>query len=507
MTNEGKFKKTLNDLIQSKEFEFDEANWEKASGMIDDYRKGNGKRVPYLILSAVVLSIAVLTGLWLLNGSDAASTSKKESQPAQMAATAPVNSPVAENGPRHQHQAPVQEISSVEKSTRPAQQEIIASPATTASKENSSPLEQNTRREKTKKETKTPVLGQGFTEQTTTSPNVGALNPPVSEQPISVANTQDPSEKEKILAQMPAHKATMAPEKEEETSVSEPLMSEKMTAVVSPTAPNETNSSITNTPASTTGETAMVETAIEGTTVASEPPKGVGVYPVLPAADSAMLANTAAVSFEEKEKPLLFSVEAGVSYLYGWKNPGKTDASGYNPFVGLNYFQALMDKVSVSVGIQYTSVSRLSYSSHTTKVSQLGLGEESKITVFTPSKLHYLLLPVRFHYRFSPQHVAGLGCNLAYLLTVETDIETYDQTIKGTGGHTVYKDKGYTEGFRQFDVQMTAFYRRRLTSNLSCHAEIFYGLSDVKNNDFFKSNVFERNSGLKISLVYNIQKR
>lgn len=514
MNNEGKFKKTLNDLIQSKEFEFSESDWQNASAMIDDHRRGKGRRTPVLWLSSLVLGVAILGGLWLNNAGNV-SVLKENSGATPLLAEKKIQTQQTTSTTLEAISSELKnESSTTVKEPKPAnnfklqtakESPALAEQVTTPIPPNQPAIVSDATPNSTSKLTKAHI---------TPNDSESTRNEKKNDQTSSLQNLvlNDVAAKDPGLTVNPASPETTAPEKSssrigpKEERTEEPTSNLKNTDDSSNNASSSSQKDTSTTPVLPEAF-AQPAVAATGTLLSSEPIKGVGIYPTLPAADSAMLANESAVTFDAKEKPLILSIEAGVSYLYGWKNPGKTDANGYNPFVGVNYFQAIVDKLSVSLGIQYTSVGQLSYSSHVTKISSLGLGEDAKVTVFTPTKLHYLVAPLRFHYRLSPQNVVGIGCNMAYLLTAETDVETYNQNISGTDSHSLYKDKGYTQGFRQFDLQLSGFYRRRLTSNLSFNAELFYGLTDVKENAFFHSNVFERNSGLRISLVYNIQKR
>ena len=208
-----------------------------------------------------------------------------------------------------------------------------------------------------------------------------------------------------------------------------------------------------------------------------------------------------------KDYPVVFSVEAGASYLFGWQNNGTLDANGFNPVIGLNYFNNFLPKMSLTFGLHYSSVNNLSYSNYTSKVTRLGFGEETKVTVFTPVKVHYLIVPLRFNYNLTPLNTVGIGCNIAYLLNIESEVENYTEKLNSKYNQTLSKTTGYTEGFKQYDTQLALFYKRRLYPNLSLNLEVFYGLTDIKDNTFFKSNVFERNNGMKLTLVYNFIKR
>ncbi|WP_317896883.1 hypothetical protein [Aurantibacillus circumpalustris] len=197
-----------------------------------------------------------------------------------------------------------------------------------------------------------------------------------------------------------------------------------------------------------------------------------------------------------------FFYEAGAVVYYGWKGPANRDASGFSPLAGINYMNQLSNKCSVSFGVQYLQVRNLSNSSKTSRVSTYEYGEKSDVTVVTPSTMHYLVAPLRFHYYLNERNCFGVGMNLAYLLNIDAKVTTYNESPGIKENHKTITLSGYTEGFSWFDSQVALFYKRRITRSLGLQAEIFLGLTDVKQNDFFGLNYKERNSGLKLSLVY-----
>ena len=194
--------------------------------------------------------------------------------------------------------------------------------------------------------------------------------------------------------------------------------------------------------------------------------------------------------------------EAGAAWNYGWKGPVNRDARGFSPVVGINYMTRLNRRCAISFGLQYLQVNNLSNSSKTSRVSTYVYGESSNVTVVTPSTLHYLLAPLRFHYYVNHQNSFGAGINLAYLLNVDAKVTNYEERPGFTGDKKTIKLSGYTEGFSWFDCQLAFFYRRKITKSLAVQAEIFIGLTDVKQNEFFGFSNTERNSGAKLSLVY-----
>lgn len=199
-----------------------------------------------------------------------------------------------------------------------------------------------------------------------------------------------------------------------------------------------------------------------------------------------------------------FFLEAGATWLYGWKGPQTIDAMGFSPTAGIHYMNRFGNYGGFSIGLAYVMIPNLSASSKTSRVSTYEYGEQSSVMVITPSSLHYLMVPLRLHYVVGHRNSIGAGFNLGYLLNVYSTVTSYNET---PGLNTDYKTSklgGYTEGFSKFDTQAALCYRRRLGKSLALQAEVFLGLSDVKHNDFFGLNYKERNSGAKLSLIYNV---
>jgi hypothetical protein len=222
---------------------------------------------------------------------------------------------------------------------------------------------------------------------------------------------------------------------------------------------------------------------------------------------SSLLADT------NKPKPFVkrpiptVSFEAGASYLFGWQNAGKTDANGFNPIIGLNYLTQLSKKLTVSVGVQYTSIKNLLLSSHEVKQLRYNFSEESDIMKFTPSTLHYVYAPIKLGYLLTTKSTIGLGCNVGYLLNASGNVEIYSQRNNQKTNPTTLKTYGYTQGFSKYDTQLSVFYNRKLYKNLYFNVEFFYGLNDIKNNAFFNTNAVEKNRGFKATILYNFFKK
>jgi hypothetical protein len=203
-------------------------------------------------------------------------------------------------------------------------------------------------------------------------------------------------------------------------------------------------------------------------------------------------------------KVLVLSIDGGCSMLAGWKQNDVREGNGFNPMFGVTYYSALNQKAYFSLGLQYTSAGNLSLNSHTSKTIRYNLGEESDVMVITPSTLHYLVVPVRYNHVIGGKNMLGGGINLAYLLNVESNVEEYHYRMNKKENIKQYTSSGYTDGFRWYDVQLSLFYRRDLWKNLSAGAEIFTGLYDVIYSQPLDNTGVQRLTGLKISLHYNL---
>ncbi len=195
--------------------------------------------------------------------------------------------------------------------------------------------------------------------------------------------------------------------------------------------------------------------------------------------------------------------EAGAAWFAGWKGADKRDATGFSPVVGINYLNRVSSRCAISFGIQYYMVPNLMSSSKTSRISSYKYGELSAVTVITPKTLHYLCAPLRVHLELDAKNTIGAGINMAYLINVDAKVENYDEKPGNQiENYQSMKLSGYTEGFSWYDSQVAVFYRRQLGLSFGIQAEVFAGLTDVKNNHFFGADLKERNSGLKLSLIY-----
>lgn len=529
MTNEERFKKNLEDLLAAKDFSFDEANWDKARDLIDASKEKKRRRVVPFIILGLLLVTGLGTGVYLLSeGSSPSdktlSETKTNSIPKQESKTsAPevnlqpelnkkntspsLQTPEAEKtpGPTKEPVTPV-DIKSVEKikgsKIKHAEVKASVNAEIKVAEEipvvlPSSPSPGQTKRKSNKKETtsvENPRLAKPMVvpvEQSAHAASAATEGPHVKENNTDRKVSENSVDKNQET-QKPSHeksdavvKSSPIPVKDKKEETQEVVPGSEIRSDATPGKKEESS------------DLAQTLSGIPDSTKTAQ-------------RDSILLKpgdNADGELGKTKERVIVFSVEAGANYMLGWKNSPGRDANGFDPVIGINYFNNFKSKMALTVGLQYTSVSKLSYSNYTSKVVRLALGEESQVSVFTPTKLHYLIMPLRFEYSLNPKNAFGMGCNVAYLLNVQSNVETYSEKMGTKYDIHTSKEKGYTKGFKPYDTQVSLFYKRTLHPNFAVNLEFYYGFTDIKDNTFFNANVRERNTGAKLTLVYNFLKK
>lgn len=469
MNSEKDFKDALKGKLNEKQFQFDESNWEQASAMLDATREEKKKRpFFYYILSGILLFISVI-GFYILKPTEV--TSEKE----VAANNAEIKKTKAES----------------------AKQE-------TKKQETALALTENSSITKTKNEIEKPVVEKveralpvKETIVETTNINSRLVNKVSKKEKktrVTTARVVTPitRKKKEVTPINNTDKAVTTTKANEETPIVKNISEEEKTK------PAKVEETPLVTPAEVKPEIVVTTGGASNNNIDSV--KTVAAVAETPKKDSLPKPLV-------KEPIHFISFEAGTNYLFGWNNPGKKDANGFNPVVGLNYSNAITKKVTFSFGIHYTMVRNLSYSSHTVTTTRYNFGEESDVMVFTPTTMHYLVAPIRASYAFDTKNVFGIGCNVGYLLNLNSNVELYSQKASQKGNTAVLKTSGYTQGFKTFDTQLSLFYRRSLAKDLWLHTEFMYGITDIKDNAFFNSNVKEKNVGLKLTLIYNLFKK
>jgi len=474
MNSEEEFKQHLRDLVESKEFPFEEREWEKARAIID--RSGRRRWAILFYLSTALLFVGGIT-IYLLNPSMAngasALTPATSGLHVETGLSSSLQNPsVAET--------PVPATTEVNKENIARENSSGSQPAVPGKNENA-PLT-NPRVGETIQETRVKTTGQPAA-----SVSAGG--------DIQVtAVRKSPEKKNEPEKQATVNELTFrgTVETGHETGMKEKEFAEKPVVEKARTTPME---QVVETPQLKDGVVSSDSAAITS---------AVDTASALQAARP----DTAALDLPLSPSPIMrLSLEAGATYLDGWKANGAKDANGFNPLFGFNYYYPIVNRIVLSAGLQYNSVGDLALYSHTSKTTRYTTGEESRVTVITPQKLHYLVIPLKLNYGLTSNDVVGFGINIAWLADVSSDVETYDLKLNRKENIKTTKAHGYSEGFKTTDTQFSMFYRRKLYKGLYLNGELMVGATDIKDNTFFGSDSREKNYGIKLSVVYSIINR
>lgn len=458
MNSEEKFKDLLTDKLGSKEFTFDQRHWNDMSERIDRSRERKFRGIWLWIFCLVSLSGSI--AVYFIGSSNQNMADTKTG-------TSETLKPLATTLPRLETTRQVQTTRVQDlKPIRSAPMEIVPSTVKTkepASAELKTPASPKAVKTKANSTTPAEPVAQTDTKQTQTSsapstpmePNT--VTPPETIVPQIVKETEDPAVSEVVESantQIPGSQSLVA-----DSTVTEPTVVAQAVTVAE------------------IKKTDSVSPVVQDNIVLPE--------------DPGMIRH-------------FFFAEAGANYLSGWKTNDTRDGRGVNFTGGVNYMYALNRKLGVSGGLHYTETGHLSAWSHESKSKSYSFGERIDVTVITPEKVSYLQVPFKVNYAVTDRNVFGAGYIFSYLLTVKSKVETSGQGYGYTPSGSSSITRGYTEGFNMFDSQVSVFYRHRFYDRLWLNAEVLLGIMDSRKNAFFGNPVAERNSGLKLSVMYTL---
>lgn len=535
MVDFDKFEKNVKNNYGNQEFPFDEQNWEKAAQLIDASRKGKNRGGIFLLSAVVILCTTGLVYYFAFSDSSGA----LKNNDIAIKQTSIINDNIEKSTI-----VTVNTTSEKDTDKEIANGNTISNASNTNTDENSV---NSNRKGQTHTKDKTFINepGSSMKPASTLSENTTQNSTQVSDDKSDVV-TNSPSDKAtsetksgNLSGTTPTSKKT-TPIKSGAKSATPPVLGNTNNIVenagksaISNTNPSgvantnkEGNFSTTDSSTELTkNSTPKMDSTSTVITVEVKPTESVALESVdsVPSvrksrADSlaAMLPNGNGVSYatnvkEKHNAKNILYMEVGTTYLLGWAGGGKNEANGFNLLGGINFQHYFTGSVAAQIGIQYSSISNLSNTTHTISTSNYDFGLEKEVTSIRYQKLHYVVAPIKITFNAGDKNIFGIGANVGYLLNSDSKKEKYKTNSSDPNApknnFTSTKESGYVEGFNPFDIQVGVSYRRRIYKGLSANAEFFYGLSDTKNNDFFKTNNFDRNSGFKVSLCYDLFKK
>ncbi|MBI3502473.1 MAG: PorT family protein [Bacteroidetes bacterium] len=202
----------------------------------------------------------------------------------------------------------------------------------------------------------------------------------------------------------------------------------------------------------------------------------------------------------------IFSIDAGTNYILGWNYGSETEGKGFNPVLGFGLTHFFNPHWSVQTGIQYGSIAHLSVSTKTFTTSTPDFGLNNVDSIIDTKWIHYAVVPIFIQHHFNNKNSIGIGGTVSYLVNTTSNFIVNSYGDYKNPVHTEKKTFGYTKGFNQWNATLSVAYRRRISDKFIVSAEAHYGLLDIKDNTFFSKQKFERSTGIKLIISYDIFK-
>lgn len=200
---------------------------------------------------------------------------------------------------------------------------------------------------------------------------------------------------------------------------------------------------------------------------------------------------------KEHDKQLqqrLLTIEGGLN-CFNPANGSLIDALQIH--AGIRYFYFIHPKIALSTGITYTRLNE-NLSERSYKNITYGFGETVRTTSIKTLRLDYAELPLNIHYAFAKNHFINAGVSFSYLIQSAELIKTQNETVKEK------HDNGHKQAINSYDAQVNFGYMAFLPKGFNIALNYHYGLMDVSKNESFKSNTFDRNSGLRLTVGYRL---
>ena len=195
--------------------------------------------------------------------------------------------------------------------------------------------------------------------------------------------------------------------------------------------------------------------------------------------------------------PLTISLLAGGNYV---------NEFSLNPIAGIMLSKEINASVEIGTGFCYTSlkpvadaVKVFSNLSTTYDFGYYNYVEEIKTT-----RIHYFVLPVFAKYNFNEKNSLLAGVNIHYMFTVSNMITIYTESYGTKQNETSVKTYGYSSGFNNLDFGAMAGYKRKIKNKFGAAVLFNFGFTDIKKNDYYKEDKFNRNLSVQFVLTYDI---
>lgn len=168
-----------------------------------------------------------------------------------------------------------------------------------------------------------------------------------------------------------------------------------------------------------------------------------------------------------------------------------------NFHAGLRYEHPFNEKWLLNAGMVYSQINR--NLSRQYDAIDYTFGQQKNAVVITTQALQLLEIPISVAYRIHPSHELFGGVQVGYIL------QSKDRVTRNGEQSSSQQEYGYLQALNRLDAQTFAGYRFNVTRSVNLGIAYHYGLTDVSNNNIFKSRIFDRNSGVRLTVGYRIR--
>jgi hypothetical protein len=176
-----------------------------------------------------------------------------------------------------------------------------------------------------------------------------------------------------------------------------------------------------------------------------------------------------------------------------------------SPVIGLRYALMLQQRWTINANILYQhragTNQSLVYESY-----EYNFGMDTVTNYLTPSRLHYLELPVYASYQIGRNHKVSLGAYASWLVTTNSYKDVYINSAMNTQEHFESQEYGMVEALRQWDYGVMLGYEFRLHENLQAGLRFQYGIPDLTKEGYFPTEQKDRIMWIKLVLEYRLSR-
>ena len=184
-------------------------------------------------------------------------------------------------------------------------------------------------------------------------------------------------------------------------------------------------------------------------------------------------------------------INLGVNTLFGMKE--LQNRVTFRESIGVSYNYRINPKFTVGAGLEYHSISRISYKR---KVGDT-TNSDNTTTILNKTTLNYVSFLPQMSFQLAPKHQLTAGLGIEYLLTDPG--ERYEIQNYTSENNSRTNSKLYYSTFNRFNFSASLGYSFQFSRFMSAHALYHFGFTDITKNNTF-NNTFDRNSRLQLML-------